>query len=248
MSRRARLTIEKPPEVLSALNVRKALNAARDPEKAILHERFFKTKPGGYAQNDHFIGVTVPKQRKIAKQFTALSLCEVQKLLTSKVHEERLTALLILVGQFEHGDPLRKKQIVDLYVKHAVCVNNWDLVDSSAPYILGQWLLNKDRRILYRLAKSKRLFDRRIAIIATYAFIRAGDASDTLRLAELLLSDEEDLMHKAVGWMLREVEKRVDVELLREFLETNASRMPRTMLRYAIEHLTERERKKWLGK
>jgi 3-methyladenine DNA glycosylase AlkD len=248
MSGPAGLNTEKLPKVLTALDVRKALTAARDPEKVTSHERFFKTKPGGYAQNDQFIGVTVPTQRKIAKQFGAMPLSEVQKLLTSKIHEERLTALLIMVKQFEHGDPLQKKSIVDSYLKHIAYVNNWDLVDSSAPYILGPWLLNKDRRILDRLAKSKRLFERRIAIISTYAFIRAGDASDTLRLAELLLSDEEDLMHKAVGWMLREVEKRVDVELLRNFLETNVARMPRTTLRYAIEHLKERERKKWLGR
>jgi 3-methyladenine DNA glycosylase AlkD len=237
----------KSPSTPTAHDVKKALRVARDPSKAQSQQRFFKTGPGEYGHGDQFLGVTVPEQRRLAKQFMALPLGEVLPLLTSKLHEERLTALLIMVRQFERGDTTQQRRLVEVYLKHTNHVNNWDLVDSSACYILGSWLLDKDRKILYRLAQSKLLWDRRIAIIATYAFIRTGDAKDTLRLAELLLDDEEDLMHKAVGWMLREVEKRVDVKLLRGFLKANARRMPRTTLRYAIEHLPEAERKIWLA-
>jgi 3-methyladenine DNA glycosylase AlkD len=191
--------------------------------------------------------VGVPEQRRIAKQFSELSLSDVAKLLQSKLHEERLTSLLILVQKFKSGDQLQRKKVVATYLKHTCNVDNWDLVDSSAPYILGEWLLDKDRKVLFKLVKSRHLWERRIAIIASYAFIRNNDARDTLALAEMLLDDEHDLIHKAVGWMLREVGKRVDRDLLRDFLREHGARMPRTALRYAIEHFSKPERLQWMS-
>ena len=233
----------------TAAQVERILKSLGTPERAKSSAWFFKTGVGQYGHGDVFAGVTVPEQRKVARQFRDLPLAEIDKLLANKIHECRLTALLVLVGQYQKADATACERIVQFYLAHTSRINNWDLVDSSASYILGLHLLyadEKKRKILYRLAKSKDLWERRIAIIATLAFIvRANDYADTLALAELLLSDTHDLIHKATGWMLREVGKR-SPETLRGFLRTRANQMPRTMLRYAIERFPEGERKGWL--
>ncbi|HET9957796.1 MAG TPA: DNA alkylation repair protein [Polyangiaceae bacterium] len=237
-------------QTLSAAGVRQALRAHADPERARALARFFKTGPGEYAAGDTFWGIGVPPQRAIARQFAALPLDELLKLLQSPVHEQRLTALLILVRQFERADEHGRQERFRFYVRHLAYVNNWDLVDSSAHKIAGEYLLSRtrgERELLYRLARSKNLWRRRVSIIASAAFINAGDARDTLALAEILLGDEHDLIHKAVGWMLREVGKRIDRKVLLEFLRQHAVAMPRTALRYSIEHLPASERAAWLA-
>ena len=208
---------------------------------------FFKTQKGQYGYGDIFYGVTVPQQREISKRYQALALSELLVLLQSKVHECRLTALLILVNQYQRADETVRQRIVKFYLKHRTRVNNWDLVDASASYILGHYLLNKDRAILYKLAHSKNLWDKRIAIIATAAFIRALEFIDTLAIAKILLNDQHDLIHKAVGWMLREVGKK-SLVTEEKFLDAHAAIMPRTMLRYAIEKFPEKKRKMYLRK
>lgn len=227
----------------------KTILAAANPEKAKLLQRFFKTAPGQYGHGDIFHGITVPHQRLIAKQFLHLEFPQIQKLLNSKFHEERLIALLILVQNFETAtkqkNSIQQQSITDFYLKNSTKINNWDLVDLSAGKILGSFLLTRPRKILYKLVKSKNLWERRIAIIATSTFIRNKDFSDTLQISELLLNDRHDLMHKAVGWMLREVGK-VDRPTLDKFLHTHYHEMPRTALRYAIEHYPEAQRQKFL--
>jgi 3-methyladenine DNA glycosylase AlkD len=233
---------------MSARSVARALTALADPERAQAVARFFKTAAGEYSAGDRFLGISVPAQRTVAKAHAALPLDGLATLIQSPIHEHRLTALLILVAQYERGDAAAKKARVTFYVRHLAGVNNWDLVDSSAHQILGAHLLTRDRQRLHRLAKSKSLWERRVAIVATYAFIGAGETQETFAIAEQLLSDTHDLIHKATGWMLREVGKRVSERALREFLEKNASRMPRTALRYAIERFPAAERKTWLAR
>ncbi|MEN9581031.1 MAG: hypothetical protein RJA70_4040 [Pseudomonadota bacterium] len=233
---------------LNAAAVRAALAKEATAEREAASRRFFKTGKGQYGEGDRFIGVTVPTQRKVARAFQHLALKEALLLLQSPVHEERLTALFILVRQYQRGTPEVKSQIAKAYLRHTRNVNNWDLVDSSAPYILGNWLLDKDRSLLLNLARSKNLWERRIAMIATAAFIQNGESDDAFAIATQLLGDEHELMHKAVGWMLREIGKRIDVQLLRGFLKRYARTMPRTALRYAIEHLPAGERKRWLAR
>lgn len=228
--------------------MRAALAAVATPAKAAASQRFFKTGKGQYGEDDRFLGVTVPEQRKIARAFAALPLPELSKLLRSALHEERLTGLFILVRRYQKGDAAAKQEAFDFYLRHLGGVNNWDLVDSSAPYIVGGHLLDRDRALLYRLAKSEKLWERRVAMISTLAFVAEGEHRDAFALAEALLGDEHDLMHKAVGWVLREVGKRVDPALLRGFLEKHAAQMPRTALRYAIEHFGPAERKAWLAR
>ncbi len=233
---------------LNNLNqIQKEIAALASAERAEVSRRFFKTGPGQYGEGDVFIGITVPQCRKIAqKYYREISLEELAKLLSSAIHEERLVALKILVMKYEKTkDPAEKTRLKDFYLDHLSSVNNWDLVDGSAPYILGNFLINQDRSILFRLADSKNLWERRIAIISTFAFIRESDFADTLKLSEKLLKDTHNLMHKAVGWMLREVGKK-DEQVLRRFLEKNSKQMPRTALRYAIERLPESERLKIL--
>jgi len=210
-----------------------------DLEKAKILQGFFKTGPGQYGEGDVFLGVSVPNIRKVAKgAVERLSLNDVKKLLSSKVHEKRLVALLILIEKYKKD----KDVVYDFYLENAKGVNNWDLVDLSAPNIVGDYLLErKDRKILYRLAKSDNLWEKRIAIVSTFAFIRDGQFSDTLKISKILLKDKHDLIHKAVGWMLREVGKR-DEKLLKKFLRDNYSGIPRTTLRYAIERFEEGER------
>ncbi len=225
---------------------RKRLRSLGCPQQAAILARFFKTGPGQYGEGDRFIGVKVPATRKVAKEFGNLPVPEVESLLHSDIHEERLLALVILVARFQKGDGAARKSIYNLYLANTRLINNWDLVDLSAPQIVGGYLESRNRRPLDRLAKSASLWERRISVVATHWFIRCGDFADTLRIAEKLLGDKEDLIHKAVGWMLREVGKR-NTAALEEFLGKHCAIMPRTMLRYAIERFTEEKRQKYLG-
>ena len=216
-------------------------------EKAKIYARFFKCGPGQYGEGDQFLGLTVPQSRSIAKKYLTLSEMDLEKLLLSSIHEHRLIALLILVEKFKKADEDTKKDIVHFYLAHTTQINNWDLVDLSADKILGNYLLDKDRAILYRLVRSSLLWERRISIITTFAFIRQKQFGDTFKLAELLLNDKQDLMHKAVGWMLREVGKR-DEAALERFLQKHYRNMPRTTLRYAIERFDKEKKKRYMGK
>lgn len=215
------------------------------PQKAKILSRFFKTGKGEYGEGDIFLGVIVPQQRLVAKKYKHADLKTVKKLLYSKIHEHRLTALLILIYQLKKADETKKKEFFDFYLKNTRDINNWDLVDLSCRDIIGEYLLDKDRKILYQLAKSKNLWERRIAIISTSAFIRKGELQDTLRVSKILLKDKHDLIHKAVGWMLREAGKK-DEKALENFLNKYYKKMPRTMLRYSIEKFSEDKRKKYL--
>ena len=225
--------------------LRKDLYEHSSKDKAKILQGFFKTKRGQYGEGDSFLGVTVPMQRKIAKSsITRITLNNIQELLDSRIHEERLVGLLILVEKYKESP----EEIYNFYLAHSKGINNWDLVDLSAPKIVGDYLLDKrDRKILLKLARSKNLWEKRIAIVSTWAFIRKGDFEKTLEISRMLRGDKHDLIHKAVGWMLREVGKR-DKEVLEDFLEENYSKLPRTMLRYAIERFPEGERKTWLRK
>ena len=216
-----------------------------DKEIAAHSCRFFKTGPGQYGEGDKFLGIRVPVLRKIARSHRHLELSAAETLLHSPFHEIRLTALLILVERYKGGDAAVQQEIYELYLKSTEYINNWDLVDVSAPAIVGNYLEHRDRKVLYSLAVSDNIWERRIAILATFHFIRADSFIDTIRLAEILRDDEHDLLHKAVGWMLREVGKR-DLELIIDFLDINYSKMPRTMLRYAIERFPEELRQAYL--
>lgn len=218
-------------------HVRRELKRAASPKKKKILQGFFKTGPGQYGEGDVFIGVTVPECRKTALACTPMSRGDIQTLLYSEVHEERLVGLLILVERFKHGRRTDRKSIFDFYLKHAERVNNWDLVDLTADKIAGAFLLDRSKAPLYRLVRASNLWERRIGVVATLHFIRAGHFDDTLALVEILMSDSHDLMHKACGWMLREVGKR-DETVLESFLTKHCRRMPRTMLRYAIERLS----------
>jgi 3-methyladenine DNA glycosylase AlkD len=230
---------------VNAREVQTRLRSLGNPNDAAFLAGFFKTGPGEYGEGDLFIGVRVPVVRKVAKEFKSLPLREAARLLHSNIHEERLAALVILVLQAAKGDADTRKLIYDLYLANTRYINNWDLVDLSAPQVVGAYLEDKSRTRLYRLAKSPWLWDRRISILATFHFIRHGDLDDTLRIAELLLGDKESLIQKAVGWMLREVGKR-NQKALETFLEEHCRTMPRTALRYAIERFPERKRRAYL--
>ena len=230
---------------ISLSNLRSHLRQIASPSDAKFLQRYFKTAPGEYGAGDKFIGVRVPALRKLAKEFRSLPLRDVTALLHSPIHEERLLALFILVDTYHRADETGRAAIYDLYLKNLAGINNWDLVDGSAPRIVGRHLAQRPRPVLFRLARSKNLWHRRVAVLATFYFIRNDDFADALRLAKLLRDDEHDLMHKAVGWMLREIGKR-DVVVLKKFLHQHAALMPRTMLRYAIEKLPTRERRRYL--
>ena len=230
---------------MTAQELQARLRSLGNPKDAAFLAVYFKTGPGQYGEGDVFIGVRVPATRKVAKEFTTMPPTEVELLLQSPIHEERLAALLILVMQAVKADTKSRKRVYDLYLANTKFINNWDLVDLSAPQIVGGYLADKSRKPLHRLAKSSWLWDRRISILAAFHFIRHNDFGDTLKLAEILLADREDLMHKAVGWMLREVGKR-DVTVLEEFLAGHCRVMPRTMLRYAIEKFSEVNRRKYM--
>ncbi|MDP2925864.1 MAG: DNA alkylation repair protein [Nanoarchaeota archaeon] len=227
----------------------KRLEKEKNPEKAIILQRFFKTGPGEYGEGDIFLGIIVPVQRKIVNEFKELDIESIQKLMDSNIHEKRLIGLLILVEKYKKSNKekneIEKKFIYDFYLDNTKRINNWDLVDLTAPNILGNYLLAKPHDILYKLVKSDNLWERRIAVISTFAFIRQNDFNDLLKICEILISDKHDLIHKAVGWMLRETGKR-DKKTLEEFLKFFYKKMPRTMLRYAIEKFPDAERKKWL--
>ncbi|MDD4804438.1 MAG: DNA alkylation repair protein [Candidatus Pacebacteria bacterium] len=226
-------------------DLRKELRTLADFEKANILQRFFKTKKGEYGEGDIFLGIIVPNTRKVAKNYRDLKLLEVKKLLYSKIHEERLCALLILVDKFEKGDDVEKVKVFDFYIKNAKQANNWDLVDLSAPKIVGKYLLDKPKDILYKFAESKNLWEKRISIVSTYTFIKNNQFEDTFKIAEILMNDKHDLIHKAVGWMLREVGKRFLKDEER-FLKKYSKKMPRTMLRYAIEKFTESKKLSYL--
>ncbi len=238
-------------EKISLEEIIKELNKSGDKKRALILQRFFKTGKGQYGEGDIFLGLTVPKQRLIAKKYSSLNFRDLTKLLRNKIHEFRLVALLILVQKYQKADSLAEKgKIVDFYLKNKAYINNWDLVDLTAPKILGDylWLNKKGTNILDKLALSKNLWDKRIAMISTYAFIIKGEAKEAIRIANKLLADEHDLIHKSVGWMMREIGKRVDRKILLDFLDKNLRKIPRTALRYAIEHLEESKRQDYLKK
>lgn len=231
---------------MTAQLIRTKLQTLANKEKAKILQGFFKTGPGQYGEGDIFLGINVPVLRALCKEHDCIALAEAMLLLKSTIHEERLLALLMLVRAFSKGDEALKKKIYDLYLKNTKYINNWDLVDVTAPNIVGTYLLDKNRKPLYDLAVSSDLWKRRIAIISTFAFIKQHEFDDTLKIAKILLEDDHDLIQKAVGWMLREVGKR---SLAAEecYLKKCYKKMPRTMLRYAIERFPETKRKKYLN-
>ena len=226
--------------------IKRDLLQLSDPERAKKLSGYFKTGKGQYGEGDIFLGIPVPEQRKIAKRYRGLPLKDIQELLSSKIHEHRLTALIILVSKYEKADDSGKEEIFSFYLKNTENIDNWDLVDSSAPKIVGAHLFTKDTSILFKLAKSDNLWERRIAILSTSKFISNNDFKDALSISELLLHDEHDLIHKAVGWMLREIGKR-DQETEERFLNKHFMQMPRTMLRYAIEKFDKNKRKFYIA-
>lgn len=232
---------------MTLADVRGRLRRLADPDRAAVFRRFFQTGPGQYGEGDQFLGIQVPPVRALAKECHDLAEADVLALLRSPLHEERLLALLVLVSQYARGDEAARKRIHDLYLVNTLYVNNWDLVDTSAEYLVGAHLSGKRALgLLDRLAGSASVWERRIAVVATFHFIKQAEFGPTVRVAERLLADGHDLIHKAVGWMLREVGKR-DGAALRAFLDAHAGRMPRTALRYAIERFAEAERRKYLG-
>lgn len=228
-------------------SVRRDIRKVARPARAESNKWFFKTGPGEYGEGDRFLGVTLPQLRALAREYRDMPLICGVSLLRSPWHEERLLALLILVGQYARADARTRQTIHQLYLRNTRSINNWDLVDSSAAQIVGAHLKTRDRRVLRRLARSTSVWERRIAMIATYHYIRQGDFTDALAIAGLLRRDEHDLIHKAVGWMLREIGKR-DRGAEERFLRRHARTMPRTMLRYAIERFPERLRRTYLAR
>jgi 3-methyladenine DNA glycosylase AlkD len=234
------------PVKMTGAAIRRRLAAHAEPDRVPLLRRFFKTGPGGYGEGDVFAGVRLSGIHEVCRGCRGAGLGAIRTLLRSRVHEERLLALLLLVDAFKRGDDAARRSIYEFYLSHTAFINNWDLVDSSAPSIVGAWLYERSRSPLRRLAKSTSLWERRIAILATQYFIRQGELEETFRIADMLLDDPHDLIHKAVGWMLREAGNR-DGAAERRFLKTRYRRMPRTMLRYAIEKYPLAERKKYLA-
>lgn len=223
------------------------LKKAANPMQASVLQRYFKTGRGEYGEGDVFWGIKVPVQRQITEKFIDLDFADIEKLLRSEIHEHRFSALVILCLKYKKADEKGKTKIFDFYLKNASGINNWDLVDTSAPLIVGEYLLSRPRKILYELAGSKNLWERRIAVLASFAFIKNGDFADSLALAKILLTDKHDLIHKAVGWMLREVGIR-NREIEEGFLNENHSKIPRTALRYAVEKFSASKKRRYLGK
>lgn len=219
----------------------RAIRSKASKKRAKLLSTYFQTQPGGYGEGDVFLGLTVPQLRALVKEFRTLPLAETEQLLRSRFHEERVFAVMLWSEQFAKGSPIERRAIYQAYLRNRRYVNNWDLVDGSAPYIVGSFLHERSRAPLYRLARSKSLWDRRIAVVATWHFIRNQDFTDIQKLAELLMEDPHHLMHKAIGWMLREMGKRDEAEL-HKFLRKHAARMPRTALRYSLERLSPQHR------
>ncbi len=234
--------------IMISRKIIKSLVEMSDPAKACSYARFFQTHKGGYGEGDRFYGITVPAQKAVAKKYyKETGIEDLAVLLKDPYHEVRLTALMIAVEKFKKADEKEKKALFGLYLKNTRFINNWDLVDCSAPKIVGAWLFDKDRAVLYKLALSKDLWERRIAVIASFYFIRMGEPQDALKICEILLGDEHDLIHKACGWMLREIGGR-DMKAERDFLDKHKKVMPRTMLRYAIEKFPEELRLSYLRK
>lgn len=225
--------------------VRTELRRAASKKKARVLQRYFKTGPGEYGEGDLFIGIVVPTLRLIALRYTDLSMREIQSLLNSRIHEERTVALFMLVRRFEKADEAQRKIIYNFYLKNRSRVNNWDLVDLSADRIVGGYLYNRSKHPIYKLTRSTSLWDRRIAVLATFHFIKRKEFEHSFKIITSLLKDEEDLMHKACGWMLREIGKR-DEKALESYLKKHCRVMPRTMLRYSIERLSEQKRKRYM--
>ncbi len=227
--------------------LKKDLRSFQRPNKAKILRRFFKTGSGEYGEGDEFLGLMTDETRSVAKKYTDLSFSDISKLLASKIHEERVVAVMILTNRFKKADLLSQKEIYNFYFQNIAGINNWDLVDSSAPLIVGGYIyLSKTpRKILYQLARSKDLWEKRIAMMACFYFIREKDFKDALKIAEILLNDKHDLIHKAVGWMLREIGNR-DLKTEEAFLKKYYGQMPRTMLRYAIEKFSQEKRQRYL--
>jgi 3-methyladenine DNA glycosylase AlkD len=230
---------------MTAAVIQKELAKLADHQRALSSQRFFKTGPGEYGEGDRFRGIRVPVLRGLARQYRSIPLPEAAELLSSPFHEDRLLALFLFINLYVRGDEGARAKIYSLYLRNTGFINNWDLVDASAEHIVGAFLRERDRQPLYHLAKSSTLWERRIAIMATFHFIKRGEFDETLRLARMLLTDREDLIHKAVGWMLREVGKR-DPRTAKVFLRDHYRGMPRVMLRYAIERYPEAERQRYL--
>ena len=230
-------------------DIKKELQSLKNPTQAKILQRFFKTGQGEYGEGDIFLGIKVPIQRQIVKKYFGISLKEVQELLKSEIHEYRLTALFILVKKYELSkNEISREKIFKVYIKNKKHINNWDLVDLSAPNIVGNYLLDKDRKILYNFAKSDYLWTRRIAMLSCYTFIKNGESKDALKIAEILLYDKHDLIQKAVGWMLRELGKRVSQDIEEEFLKKYYKKMPRTALRYSIERFSDKKKRFYMSK
>ena len=227
------------------IELSKKIKSLGSPEVSKTMKRFFKTGKGDYGEGDVFVGLKIPTQRKLAREFRDLSFVDLKVLLSSPIHEERLISLLILVDKFAKGTEKEQQIIFEFFIKNRKGVNNWDLVDISAPKIMGRYLLEKDKSLLFKFALSKNLWERRIAILSTQEFIRNENYDTTLKIAEILLDDDHDLIHKAVGWMLREIGIR-ELTIEEKFLRIHYKIMPRTMLRYAIEKFPETKRKKYL--
>lgn len=226
-------------------NLKLQVKKASNPQHAVILQRFFKTGKGEYGEGDVFVGIKVPVLRTIAKSNPDLTFDEIKVLMKSPVHEERMLALFILVAQFSKADEKGKEKIYKFYLKNTKYINNWDLVDLSAPQIVGGYLYDKDRSVLYKLASSKNLWEKRIAILGTFYFIKRGDFDDAFEICRLMLNDKHDLIHKASGWMIREIGKRsFDAE--EAWLAEHYKKMPRTMLRYAIEKFPESTRQMYL--
>ena len=237
---------DRPASHASRAALERALRQAADSKRAVAVAKFFKTGKGEYGEGDRFIGISVPVVRKIARQHLSLGFADLKHLLSSPIHEYRAAALEILVAQYGRADEAQREGIVEFYLRHTHRMNNWDLVDAAAPYILGRHLQTRSRKVLHRFAASPNLWERRIAIVATLALIRSGDITETFRIAQKLLNDKHDLIHKAVGWALRESGK-VSAEQLVAFLRHHYARLPRTTLRYAIERFAPRLRKRFLA-
>ncbi|PKN38952.1 MAG: DNA alkylation repair protein [Deltaproteobacteria bacterium HGW-Deltaproteobacteria-2] len=231
---------------IMANEISKRLRKMGDKEDARFLQGFFKTGKGQYGEGDIFLGIRVPAVRKLAQEYKDLPHKEILSLMQSPYHEVRLFALISFVNAFAKGDEIIQKKVYDLYLANTRYINNWDLVDISAPKIVGAYLFTKSRKPLYQLVKSKSLWERRIAVLSTFCFIKNNEFADALKIAEILLKDKEDLIHKATGWMLREVGKR-DTQCAEEFLKKHCRTMPRTMLRYAIERFSPSKRYKYLN-
>jgi 3-methyladenine DNA glycosylase AlkD len=232
--------------MVKSQDIKKVLRNLADPAIAEHSARFFKTGKGEYGEGDRFLGIRVPVLREQVRKFESVPIREIQRLLLSSFHEDRLCALLLLVRKYAKGTEQERTDIYELYLKNTKYINNWDLVDSSAHHIVGVYLEHRDRQPLYQLVESTSLWERRIAIMSTFHFIRKNEFDDTLNLSKRLINDTEDLIHKAVGWMLREIGKR-DLGVEEVFLKAYYQNMPRTMLRYAIERFPEHRRKQYLN-